>query len=64
MKIFHRHSAPKDTDLSGQWMTITCPVCSRSIEVECSAGTLTAPTVKCTCGTIINSELGYFSRAA
>ena len=63
MKMFHRHCAPKDTNLE-QWMTITCPVCSRSIVVECSAGTLNAPTVKCACGTIINSELGYFSRAA
>lgn len=64
MKFYHRHCAPKDTDLSEQWMTITCPVCSQSIEVECGPGALNAPTVRCDCGTVINNELGYFSRAA
>ena len=47
-----------------EMMTVTCPVCSRVIAVECAPGGLHAPSVRCKCGTIINNELGYFSPPA
>jgi uncharacterized Zn finger protein len=60
MRFLNR--APKAPDSPEQMMTVTCPVCSRSLEVECVAGGLHAPAVKCSCGTVINNELGYFTR--
>jgi uncharacterized Zn finger protein len=53
---------PKEPDSSEEWITVTCPVCSRSLEVECVSGGLNAPPVRCVCGTVINNELGYFTR--
>lgn len=45
------------------WITVTCPVCCQLLEVEPTSGGLHAPEVRCTCGTIINNELGYFSQS-
>ena len=60
MRFLNR--APKVPDSQKQTMTVSCPVCSRSLEVESVAGGLHAPEVRCPCGTIINNELGYFRR--
>ena len=51
----------KVKDSSEQWITVTCPVCSCSTEVESASGGLHAPTFRCTCGTVINNELGFFT---
>lgn len=60
MRFLNRaHKAPGSPE---QLMTVTCPVCSRSLKVESIDGCLHAPAVTCTCGTVINNELGYFTR--
>jgi hypothetical protein len=57
-------SSKRRTPEAEQWMEVICPVCSRSIKVECVSGGLHAPTVRCTCGTVVNNELGSFTRPA
>jgi hypothetical protein len=51
-------------DGSHQLVPVKCPVCSLVTEVEGSSDGLYAHTFQCSCGTVINNELGYFSRPA
>jgi len=57
------HGHPKGAPRESMLITVECPACKEVIKVISTGGGLCAPEVRCTCGTVINNEHGYFVRS-